>query len=164
MQDSDNPSNSNPTVDTHASPQSENGSPSSNVIDISPVNSASNNEEISGNNSHESNPENTEQCQNQIQATVNSEIGSCSSNGACGFKLEKPKLPMFSGDVREYAIFKADFKHAIESRYSKRDAITMLRTCLKEKPLELIKGIGSDYNAAWEYLDSMGTLGLFQIL
>ena len=29
----------------------------------------------------------------------------------------------------------------------------MLRTCLKEKPLELIKGIGSDYNAAWEYLE-----------
>ena len=34
----------------------------------------------------------------------------------------KPKLPKFAGDVREYAIFKADFKHAIESRYSKRAA------------------------------------------
>ena len=43
----------------------------------------------------------------------------------------------------------------IESRYSKRDAITLLRTCLKEKPLELIKGIGSDYDPAWEYLDSI---------
>ena len=63
---------------------------------------------------------------------------------------------MFSGDVREYAILKADFKHAIESRYSKRDAITMLHTCLKEKPLELIKRIGSDYNAAWEYLEICG--------
>ena len=31
----------------------------------------------------------------------------------------------------------------------------MLRTCLQEKPLELIKGIGSDYDAAWEYLDSI---------
>ena len=69
--------------------------------------------------------------------------------------MEKPKLPKFSGDVREYAIFRADFKHAIETRYSKRDSITLLRTCLKEKPLELIKGIGSDYDAAWEYLDSI---------
>lgn len=78
-----------------------------------------------------------------------------SPSGACGFKMEKPKMPKFCGDVREYAIFRADFKHAIESRYSKRDAITFLRTCLQGKPLELIKGIGSDYDAAWEYLDSI---------
>ena len=76
-------------------------------------------------------------------------------NNACTFKHQKPKLPVFSGDVREYAIFKSDFKHAIEPRYTKRDAVTLLRTCLKEKPLELIKGIGTDYDAAWEYLDSI---------
>ena len=56
---------------------------------------------------------------------------------------------------RDYAIFRADFKHAIESKYSKRDAITFLRTCLQDKPLELIKGIGQDYDAAWDYLDSI---------
>lgn len=74
---------------------------------------------------------------------------------ACTFKLEKPKLPVFAGNVRDYAIFRSDFKHAIEAKYSKRDAITLLRTCLRDKPLELIKGIGSDYDAAWEYLDSI---------
>ena len=77
------------------------------------------------------------------------------SSYACGFKMEKPKLPKFAGDVREYAIFKADFKHAIEARYTKRDSITFLRTCLHGKPLDLIKGIGTDYDAAWEYLDSI---------
>jgi len=46
-------------------------------------------------------------------------------------------------------------KHAIESQYSRRDAITFLRICLQGKPLELIKGIGSDYDAASEYLDSI---------
>lgn len=66
------------------------------------------------------------------------------SSNACGFKMEKPKLPKFAGDVREYAIFKADFKHAIEVRYTKRDSITFLRTCLHGKPLDLIKGIGTD--------------------
>ena len=64
----------------------------------------------------------------------------------CSFKMEKPKMPKFSGDVREYAIFRSDFKHASDARYSKRDAITFLRTCLQGKPLDLIKGIGSDYN------------------
>ena len=73
----------------------------------------------------------------------------------CSFKLERPKLPVFSGDVREYAIFRLDFKHAIEARYTKRDAITLLRTCLRDKPLELIKGIGTDYDSAWEYLDAI---------
>lgn len=67
----------------------------------------------------------------------------------CSFKIEKPKMPKFYGDVREYAIFRSDFKHAVEARYSKRDAITILRTCLQGKPLDLIKGTGSDYDAAW---------------
>ena len=64
-------------------------------------------------------------------------------------------MPKFYGDVRVYAIFRADFKHAIESRYNKQEASTFLRTCLRSKPLELIKGIRSDYDAAWEYLDSI---------
>ena len=34
----------------------------------------------------------------------------------CSFKMEKPKMPKFSGDVREYAIFRSDFKHAIDAR------------------------------------------------
>lgn len=64
-------------------------------------------------------------------------------------------MPKFSGDVTEYAIFRSDLKHPIDARYSKRDAITILCTCLQGKPLDLIKGIGSDYDVAWEYLDSI---------
>ena len=55
--------------------------------------------------------------------------------------------------MREYAKLQSDFKHAIEARYTKRDAITMLSTCLKDKPLEVIKGICSDYEVVWRYLD-----------
>ena len=97
----------------------------------------------------------TSNSQNVVNVENKTEIGTVYDSKSCGFQMEKPKLPKFSGDVREYAIFRADFKHAIETRYSKRDSITLLRTCLKEKPLELIKGIGSDYDAAWEYLDSI---------
>ena len=57
--------------------------------------------------------------------------------------------------MRDYAIFRSDFKHGIEAAYPKRDAITLLRICLRDKPLDLIKGIGTDYDAAWEYLDSI---------
>ena len=71
------------------------------------------------------------------------------------FKIERPKLPKFSGDVREYTVFKSDFTHIIDSRYGKRDAITILRTCLEGRPLEMIRGIGTDYDAAWDHLDSL---------
>ena len=78
-----------------------------------------------------------------------------SASTSCGFKMEKPKMPRFAGDVREYSIFRSDFRHAVDSRFSKRDAISLLRTSLQGKALELIKGIGTDYNAAWSYLDSV---------
>lgn len=78
-----------------------------------------------------------------------------SGHTPCGFKMEKPKIPRFSGDVRDYAIFRADFKHAIDTQYSKRDAISLLHTSLQGRPLEFTKGIGTDYDAAWEYLDSI---------
>ena len=86
---------------------------------------------------------------NSESPTNNKEVKSCA------FKVEKPKLPKFSGDVRDYVIFRADFKYVVESQYSDRDTITILRASLQGKPLELIKGIGCAYKAAWEYLDSI---------
>ena len=77
------------------------------------------------------------------------------NNTQSAFRMEKPNMPKFSGDVREFAIFKADFKHVVEARYSKHDSITILRARLNGKPLELIKGIGQDYDAAWEHLESI---------
>jgi hypothetical protein len=52
--------------------------------------------------------------------------------------MEKPKLPRFAGDVRDYAIFKAGFKHIVETRYGNRDAMTILRASLQGKPLHMI--------------------------
>ena len=64
-------------------------------------------------------------------------------------------MTKFTADVHEYLIFRADFKHAMESRYSKRDSIAFLCTCLQGHPLDLIKGIGFDYDVAWDYLDCL---------
>lgn len=52
-----------------------------------------------------------------------------------------------------FFVFRDDFKHLVEIRYSSRDGITILRSCLQGKPLDLIRGIGTDYNAAWEQLE-----------
>ncbi|ESP05523.1 hypothetical protein LOTGIDRAFT_152381 [Lottia gigantea] len=40
------------------------------------------------------------------------------STDVCQFKMEKSKMPKFSGDVREYYTFKSDFLHMVSSRYS----------------------------------------------
>ena len=85
-----------------------------------------------------------EHSQQQEGATmVVASSGPKDTNKKCGFKVEKPKLPSFSGNVRDYVIFCSDFKHTIETRYTKRDAITLVCTCLRNKPLELMKGSGS---------------------
>lgn len=77
------------------------------------------------------------------------------NNGQSLFRIEKPKMPKFAGDVTEFGTFRADFKHLVETRYSKRDAVTILRSSLQGKPLEMMNGIGQDYDAAWEYLNSV---------
>ena len=128
------------------------------IEDDAPIVSSGNDNPInttsSGNNDVTLSHENTSFVSgNEIHDSIQN--NSNATTGACGFKMEKPKMPKFTGNVREYAIFHADFKHAIESRYSKRDAITFLRTCLEDKPLELIKGIGLDYDAAWDYLEAI---------
>ena len=67
---------------------------------------------------------------NNSIVTETGSSGDKNNSTACGFKMEKPKMPKFTGDFREYAIFRADFKHTIEPRYSKRDSITFLRASL----------------------------------
>ena len=147
---------------SNSSPESNNVTPpsvndeASNVVEISSE-SSTNNQEISSNNLDAFVRNNTAQnsFQGVSQTEVKDEVKNVCGFTACGFGMENTKLPKFSGDVREYVIFRADFKHAIESRYAKRDAITLLRTCLTDKQLDLIRGIESDYETAWEYLDSI---------
>jgi len=53
----------------------------------------------------------------------------------------------------KYFIFKGDFQHAVEKRYSEREPITILRSCLGPEPAKLVGGISTDLKAAWNYLD-----------
>lgn len=43
-----------------------------------------------------------------IMTTSSNIVNQIPVNAGCGFKMEKPKMPKFSGDVREYAIFRTD--------------------------------------------------------
>ena len=80
--------------------------------------------------------ENEQQVINAIDVRESPDIAVCkqvlnvTGSAACGFEVEKPKMPRFSGDVRDYVIFRADFRHVVDSRFSKKDAISLLRTSL----------------------------------
>ena len=69
--------------------------------------------------------------------------------------LRSLNSPDLVGNIREYVLFKSDFKQIVDNKYSTRDAITLLRTCLVGKPLQRIQGLGNDLEAAWAYLDSI---------
>ena len=79
----------------------------------------------------------------EVVSSVNNNRNSF--NTTCGFKMDKPKMPRFAGDVTDYAIFRSDFKQVVGTRCSKRDEISLLRSSLQGRPLELIKGIGYRY-------------------
>ena len=79
--------------------------------------------------------QNTNKSASNISVVNNQENNQNTAGDSCGFKMEKPKMPKFSGNVRACATFNADFKHTIESKYTTLDAITFLRTCLQGKPL-----------------------------
>ena len=120
--------------------------------ELSASNSNSNVTEESDEHIEESNVSND---QNELNTVQSPEIVQPSPSTVKPFtvKHEKAKLPMFTGDVRQYFIFKSDFKHAVEAHYSERDTLTVLRSCLSSEPAKLIEGISSDLNAAWKYLD-----------
>ena len=87
---------------------------SSSEISKSSISSSDNADNVASINlvTEESNVVNNASLVNEVDKRV-SESVEVTKKEACSFKMEKPKMPKFSGDVREYAIFRSDFKHAI---------------------------------------------------
>ena len=68
---------------------------------------------------------------------------------------EQNTRPVNANGNSTQSAFRMDFKHLVEARYSKLDSMTILRPSFIGKPFDLIKGIGQDYDAAWEHLESI---------
>ena len=69
-------------------------------------------------------------------------------------KIERMKLPTFSGKIRDYPRFKTDFQKYVAPSIKKgSDAYILKEMCLKEEALELIKNVDDDTNAIWDRLD-----------
>ena len=68
-------------------------------------------------------------------------------------KLENIKMPSFSGNIREYAKYKADFKSQVECRVESPETLAyVLRSSLKGEALYLVESI-EDVASIWKRLD-----------
>ena len=67
-------------------------------------------------------------------------------------KMERMKLPVFSGIVREYPTFKRDFDAQVLQEYSEEELPYALKTCLRGEALDVIKNVDDDLAKMWERL------------
>ena len=68
-------------------------------------------------------------------------------------RMEKVRLPLFSGSIKEYPQFKADFKKHVMPTISETNAPYVLRSCLSNEPLERVKNVDDDLKEMWACLD-----------
>ena len=68
------------------------------------------------------NSDNANNTQTVMQTTGTNGMQAKNATGeqlSCNFKLGKPKFPKFTGDVREYAIFRSDWKHILVTLWTR---------------------------------------------
>ena len=68
-------------------------------------------------------------------------------------KMERLKMPAFSGNIRNYAKFKADFKAQVEVQVKSDDSLSyILKSCLSGEALSAVEHI-DESKGIWERLD-----------
>ena len=67
-------------------------------------------------------------------------------------KLERMKLPTFSGHVREFARFKSDFEQYVEPKLNASDVPYVLKTCLQGEPYDIVKNLEDNSQLIWNRL------------
>jgi len=69
-------------------------------------------------------------------------------------KMERMKLPVFKGNIRDYLRFKADFtKHVMPLIKTDDSAAYILKSCLEKEPLDAVKNIDDNLAEMWKRLD-----------
>ena len=91
----------------------------------------------------------------KIRAIYASKISETSAGPAKSSQLHVKALeaPRFSGNIREYANFKQDFRRLMISAYGKDPYA--LRSCLGGPALQIIRGVEDDYDKIFERLDNV---------
>jgi len=67
-------------------------------------------------------------------------------------KLDRVKLPSFSGAIREYPRFKTDFERQVIPTIDEESIPYVLKSCLSGEALEIVKNVDDDVSKMWERL------------
>ena len=88
------------------------------------------------------------------QRTPAPSLAKRSTSKGIDLKMERMKMPNFTGDIREYPRFKADFdKHVRPNAESDDAAAYILKSCLGKEALDTVKNVDDDLDTMWERLD-----------
>ena len=74
---------------------------------------------------------------------------------ATSLKLERMTLPIISGKIRDYPMFKADFsRHVMSEITCSQSQAYVLKSCLKGEQLSIIDNVDDDIEEMWKQLDN----------
>ena len=69
-------------------------------------------------------------------------------------KLERMRMPMFNGNIRDYSPFKTEFIKRLQSKIRKQEtAAYTLKSCLTDILYELVKNVDDDLEELWKRLN-----------
>ena len=89
----------------------------------------------------------------KIESFIAQEIDHDSVRKQNLLQLEKVKMPLFTGGIRDYPRFKMDFEKQVMPTINIESAPYILRSCLSKEPAHVIKNIDDDLEAMWKRLD-----------
>ena len=71
-----------------------------------------------------------------------------------GIKLERMRMPMFNGNIRDYPRFKTDFIKQVQSQIQKQETAAYTgKSCLIDIPYDHLKNVDDDLDETWKILD-----------
>ena len=89
----------------------------------------------------------------RIESFIAKKIDHDSERKQKPLQLEKVKMPLFTGEIRDYPRFKTDFEKQVKPTINIESAPYILRSCLSKGPPDVVKSIDDDYKALWKRLD-----------
>ena len=89
----------------------------------------------------------------RIESFIAKKIDHDSERKQKPLQLEKVKMPLFTGEIRDYPRFKTDFEKQVMPTINVESAPYILRSCLSKGLADVVKSIDNDYKAMWKRLD-----------
>ena len=86
----------------------------------------------------------------KIESFIAKEIDHDSVRKQNLLQLERVKMSLFTGGIRDYPRFKMNFEKQVMPTINMESAPYILRSCLSKEPADVVKSIDDDLEAMWK--------------